>query len=109
MTSADRPELSELTTTRIGGPAGQYRRARSQQEIMADITQAASGVIGIRSFAHWVAYACEMTPHTAREYIRVARGLRELPEVARLFGEGHVSYSKVREITRLAGPDDPER
>ncbi|WP_180953187.1 HNH endonuclease signature motif containing protein [Brevibacterium ihuae] len=66
------------------------------------------GWVGIRSFAHWVAYACEMTPHTAREYIRVARGLRELPEVARLFGEGRVSYSKVREITRLAGRIDAD-
>ncbi|WP_144791286.1 UDP-N-acetylmuramate dehydrogenase [Kocuria palustris] len=40
MTSADRPELSELTTTRIGGPAGQYRRARSQQEIIAAVQEA---------------------------------------------------------------------
>lgn len=101
-------ECAELVR-RIRGAAAQMTQSQAQFVALLDrIDQegAWEGWVGIRSFGHWVAFACEMTPHTAREYIRVARGLREFPEVTRLFGEGRVSYSKVREITRLAGRID---
>lgn len=104
----DPDERAELVR-RIRGAAAQMAQSQAQFVALLDrIDQegAWEGWVGIRSFGHWVAFACEMTPHTAREYIRVARGLREFPEVTRLFGEGRVSYSKVREITRLAGRID---
>lgn len=47
--------------------------------------------------------------HTAREYLRVMRALRKLPEVASLFAVGRVSYSKVRAITRVADRIDRKR
>lgn len=107
--SDDGPDERAELVRRIRGAAAQMAQSQAQFVALLDrIDQegAWEGWVGIRSFGHWVAFACEMTPHTAREYIRVARGLREFPEVARLFGEGRVSYSKVREITRLAGRID---
>ncbi|MBM7529966.1 HNH endonuclease [Brevibacterium luteolum] len=67
------------------------------------------GWIGIRSLAHWVSFVCEVQVHTAREYLRVMRALRKLPEVASLFAVGRVSYSKVRAITRVADRIDGRR
>lgn len=61
---------------------------------------------GIDSCAHWLAWACSMMLGTAREHVRVARALPAMPTVAARFAEGSVSYSKVREITRLAGKVD---
>ena len=56
---------------------------------------------GFRSCAHWVAFNCSMSAATAREHVRVAHRLRELPEVARAFARGELSYSKVRALTRV--------
>jgi hypothetical protein len=58
--------------------------------------------VGIRSCAHWLAWQCGMSPGAAREHLRVARTLRGLPLTAEAFAEGRLSYSKVREITRVA-------
>ena len=58
---------------------------------------------GITSTAHWLSWACSMSGGAAREHVRVARALRAMPLVDALFGEGRLTYSKVRELTRLAG------
>jgi hypothetical protein len=58
--------------------------------------------VGIRSCAHWLAWQCGMSPGAAREHVRVARSLGGLPETAGAFAAGRLSYSKVREITRVA-------
>ena len=59
---------------------------------------------GIASCAHWLAWQCGMSPATAREHVRVARALSELPLLAAAFAEGRLSYSKVRAVTRVAEP-----
>jgi HNH endonuclease len=41
-------------------------------------------------------------PHTARERMRVARALATLPEISVALGRGGLSYSAVRELTRVA-------
>lgn len=61
---------------------------------------------GMLSCAHWLSWRVGMSLGTARDQVRVARRLPELPQVAAAFGEGRVSYSKVRAITRAAEPDD---
>lgn len=68
-----------------------------------DRSEAWTHWIGVRTLAQWVSFVCEMDSHTAREHIRVMRGLRELPQVASLLEEGKISFSKAREITRLSG------
>ncbi len=71
-----------------------------------DRSEAWTHWIGVRTLAQWVSFVCEMDAHTAREHIRVMRGLRELPQVASLLEEGRISFSKAREITRLSGRID---
>ena len=44
-----------------------------------------------------------MSAGTAREHVRVARALAEMPLVHAAFAGGELSYSKVREVTRVAG------
>ena len=46
---------------------------------------------------------------TARQYVRIAKALPELPLVSEAFGRGEVSYSKVRAITRIATPDNEDQ
>lgn len=57
---------------------------------------------GITSTAHYLAWACSMNATVAREHVRVARALRGMPQVNELFRQARLSYSKVRELTRLA-------
>ena len=59
---------------------------------------------GIRSCAHWLAWQCGMAPGTAREHVRVARALTDLPLISAAFTEGRLSFSKVRALTRIADP-----
>jgi len=70
-----------------------------------DRTHAWSGY-GIKSSAHWLSWACSMSAGTAREHVRVAKVLPQLPLIHAAFAAGEQSYSKVREATRLAGRID---
>jgi hypothetical protein len=58
------------------------------------------------SCAHWLNYHCGIDLVTAREKVRIARALTDLPAVAEAFAAGRLSYSKVRAITRIATPDN---
>ncbi len=59
---------------------------------------------GIKSCAHWLNWKCGLNLGAARERIRVARALKDLPQTREAFRAGRVSYSKVRAITRAATP-----
>src|SRR3954451_25099361 len=61
---------------------------------------------GLLSCAHWLSWRIGLSPSAAREQVRVARRLEDLPEVAAAFADGRASYSKVRAVTRVAEPDD---
>jgi Domain of unknown function (DUF222)/HNH endonuclease len=54
------------------------------------------------SCAAWLSWKCQMSSGTAREHVRVARALRELPVIRGEFGAGRLSYAKVRALTRIA-------
>lgn len=56
------------------------------------------------SCAHWLAWKCGISSRTAREHVRVARALEELPVITAAFSAGELSYSKVRALTRVATP-----
>lgn len=60
---------------------------------------------GIHSCGAWVAWRCSIDPRSAREHVRVARALGDLPLVRERFARGELSYSKVRAITRIATPE----
>jgi hypothetical protein len=58
----------------------------------------------MNSCAEWLSWKCQMSSGTAREHVRVARALRNLPVIRGEFGAGRLSYSKVRALTRIATP-----
>ncbi len=60
---------------------------------------------GIANCAHWLSWQCGIGPVAAREKVRTARALTSLPKIAEAFGEGRLSYSKVRALTRVATAD----
>ena len=64
---------------------------------------------GFKSLAHWLSWCCSMTPGVAREHVRVAKALRRMPTIAGLFREARLSYSKVREVTRVVDVVDEQR
>ena len=59
---------------------------------------------GFRSCAAWLSYKVGLEPGAARERVRVARALGELPQLAAALGRGELSYAKVRALTRIATP-----
>src|SRR3984885_4783352 len=56
------------------------------------------------SCAQWLSWKCQLSSGTAREHVRVARALRDLPVIRAEFGAGRLSYAKVRALTRIATP-----
>ncbi len=58
----------------------------------------------MNSCAQWLSWKCQMSSGTAREHVRVARTLRELPVIRAAFAAGRLSYVKVRALTRIATP-----
>src|SRR5687767_2532479 len=60
---------------------------------------------GVQSCAHWLNWKCGIGMGAAREKVRVARALEGLPKIAAAMERGNISYSKVREITRIAGAE----
>ena len=59
---------------------------------------------GFRSCAHWLNWRTGLDLGAAREKLRVAAALAELPHIAAAMACGRLSYSKVRALSRVAGP-----
>jgi hypothetical protein len=55
-----------------------------------------------QSCAHWLSWKCGLDLGAAREKVRVARALADLPQISAAMGRGELSYSKVRALTRVA-------
>src|SRR5215211_7457664 len=60
---------------------------------------------GSGSCAEWLAWRCAISPRAARDHVRVARRLPELPLIRDAFARGELSYTKVRALTRVATPE----
>src|SRR4051812_39570193 len=56
----------------------------------------------------WLAWRCGINRRSAREHLRVARALKELPLVREAFARGELSYAKVRALTRVGRPEREE-
>ena len=59
-----------------------------------------------QSCAHWLNWKCGIALGAAREKVRVARALENLPKVAAAMKSGMLSYSKAREITRVGNSEN---
>ena len=57
------------------------------------------------SCAHWLSWRIGLAPGAAREHVRVARALADLPMLSDAMRRGVISYSKVRAVTRVATPE----
>ena len=64
---------------------------------------------GFKSCADWLNWRTGLAMGAAREKVRVARALRELPLLSAAMQRGAISYSKVRAITRVATPETESR
>ena len=62
----------------------------------------------MNSCAQWLSWKCQMSSGTAREHVRVARALRDLPVIRAEFAAARLSYAKVRALTRIATPETEE-
>ena len=65
--------------------------------------------MGFTSCAHWLNWRTGLALGAAREKVRVARALGDLPRLSEAMQRGRVSYSKVRAITRVATPENERR
>jgi len=61
---------------------------------------------GFLSCAHFLNVRIGLGIVAAREKVRVARALEELPLISEAMSRGEVSYSKVRAVTRIASPEN---
>jgi hypothetical protein len=60
------------------------------------------------SCAAWLSWKCQLSSGTAREHVRVARALRDLPVIRAEFAAGRLSYAKARALTRIATPGNEQ-
>jgi hypothetical protein len=63
---------------------------------------------GLISCAHWLNFKCGIGMNAAREKVRVAHALAELPKISEAFERGELSYSKARAMTRIADKESED-
>jgi hypothetical protein len=64
---------------------------------------------GATTCAAWLSWRIGLNENAARERLRIAHALRDLPKVSAAMRRGELSYSKVRAIVRVATPKMEER
>ncbi|MBL8269256.1 HNH endonuclease, partial [Steroidobacter sp.] len=104
--AADRQSLAELghQIVELAGHlnAGNYRFLMLIAEW--DRRKGWGGDGGTQSCAHWLNWKCGIDMGAAREKVRTANALVNLPRIAAAMGRGQLSYAKVRALTRVACP-----
>jgi hypothetical protein len=58
--------------------------------------------------ARFLSWRCGITGREAREYVRVAEALQELPATRAAFSRGELTFTKVRALTRVATASSEE-
>jgi hypothetical protein len=77
--------------------------------MLREFDQRAGWNTGFLSCAHWLHWRTGIDLGAAREKVRVARALAELPHVSAAMRRGELSYAKVRALTRVATPGNELR
>jgi hypothetical protein len=99
------PPLSEIEALgeRIAELSAQIQAATYHLLVMIrDFDDRGGWNVGARSCAHWLNWRTGLDLGAAREKVRVARALGELPLISGSMKKGEISYSKVRAMTRVA-------
>ncbi len=73
--------------------------------LVADFDRREGWADNFASCAEWLAWRTGRTLAAARENVRVAHALEELPRTAETMKGGQLSYTKVRAMTRVATPE----
>ena len=89
--------------------AARIQAATYELLVMLREFDAQEGWAGFPSCAHWLHWRTGLAPGAAREKVRVARALGELPLLSAAMRQGQLSYSKVRALTRVATPANEAR
>lgn len=61
---------------------------------------------GFSSCAEYLGFRIGLSGGTAREHVRIARALSDVPAIAEAMERGELSFSKVRAVTRVATPEN---
>ena len=99
------PPDNETLGNRIAELAARIQAATWELLVLIRQFDAAGGWEGFVSCAAWLSWRISLAPGAAREHVRVARALAELPKLSDAMRRGAVSYSKLRAVTRVATPE----
>ena len=95
-----------LLGERIAELAARINAAESRMmTLIADFDRRGGWKDGFGSCAEWLAWRIGIKLGPARERVRTARALEDLPQTADALREGRISYAKVRALTRVATPE----
>jgi len=96
---------SEDLAERIAALAAQLHAATYELLVLLRQFDATSEWRGeFATSAHWLHWRTGISLGAAREKLRVARALVDLPRVSATMSRGAISYAKVRALTRVATP-----
>ena len=94
-----------LLGERIADLAARINSAESRMmTLIADFDRRGGWKDEFSSCAEWLAWRIGIKIGPARERVRTARVLEDLPRTADALREGRISYAKVRALTRVAKP-----
>jgi hypothetical protein len=101
----------ELVHTLQGLLAAERTAMRLTCRYLADfadcVESGASGALaGYSDVYHAAQCLFGLGAHSTRERVRVGRALRALPQIEQALVSGELTYSRAREVTRVAHPDD---
>ena len=92
-----------LLGERIAELAARINAAESRMmSLIADFDRRGGWNDGFGSCAEWLAWRIGIKIGPARERVRTARALEDLPRTANALRQGCISYAKVRALTRVA-------
>jgi hypothetical protein len=107
-------ELSDVPAQELGALLQRTEQTRSVVDAAATAVldrfdaQGAAAYDGLRSTSSWLRQRCQMTGATASRRVRVARALRELPEVGDGFRSGRFSADQADLFARHRSPRTAE-
>ena len=104
-----RRDEAESLGNDIAELAARIQAATYELLVMIRAFDQREGWSGFKSCAHWLNWRIGLALGAAREKVRVARALEDLPLLSDAMQRGQLSYSKVRALTRVATPANERR
>ncbi len=101
-TVLQRRDEAERLGNDIAELAARIQAATYELLVMIRAFDQREGWSGFKSCAHWLNWRTGLALGAAREKVRVARALGDLPLLSDAMQRGRISYSKVRALTRVA-------